>query len=81
MEHPIPENVTAFVRKHSFDYAEYLGVWKGYEVYNPRYNNLNTFGGLTAFALLKNGKIEWSNKKDTDIIEDIFYPDDEEIED
>ena len=33
MEHPIPEEITTFVRKHSFDYAEYLGVWKGYEVY------------------------------------------------
>lgn len=67
----IPQFVTDLCVNNGFDYAEYLGVYKGWDIYSPMFYNPNTCAGRTCFIHVKGDK--WrqskSHKEVSNIIE------------
>lgn len=55
------ENIIKFAQKSIYDTVEYIGMWRGYEVYEPQFNDDETHCiGLPSFILVKNNSIRWT---------------------
>ena len=58
-----------------YDSVNYLGKWRGYEVYVPEFDNDEPrFIGLPEYILEKDNKFRWSKDGEWQDILDYFYP-------
>lgn len=55
----VPEIITEIVKRNGFDYAKYLGVFKGYQIYQPCFREPAIFG-RPRFIHVKGKKMRWS---------------------
>lgn len=56
----VPQFITDVCVANGFDYAEYLGEYKGEQVFAPMFHNPETCFGRPRFLHVKNGKYRWS---------------------
>jgi len=72
----IPQNVREFVmHKTGYHNVEYVGKWKGYQVYNGIFcDDVVHYRGYPTYALLKNNEIRWThaNKENMEIYHHFF---------
>ena len=60
----IPQYITDICKNSGFDYAEYLGEYKGEQFFSPMFYNPNTVFGRPRFIHVKNEKWRWSKNHD-----------------
>ena len=60
----IPTYITEVSQQMGYDYAIYLGEYKGEDVYSPMFNDPNTIGGRTCFIHVKGNSWRWSKNHD-----------------
>lgn len=71
----VPEIITEIVKRNGFDYAKYLGVYKGYQIYQPCFNK-HTIYGRPRFNHVKGKKMRWSkNYREASKVLNYFYDD------
>lgn len=69
----------ALAKSSIYDGVEYLGKWKGFEVYDPIFDDDEPrFIGLPQYLLEKENKFRWSKGDEWQEIMDYFYPSDDE---
>lgn len=54
------EHLNALCRQNGFDYALYLGEYKGESVYKPMFNNPDVLYGRPCYLHVKNGRVRRS---------------------
>ena len=71
--------ILKFAKKAGFDNAELKYVkWKGYTVYEPKYDIKGTaYVGYPSVILVKGSEIRMSNAEESLEILDLLYPDDD----
>ena len=56
----VPQIITDIVKRNGFDYAEYLGEYKGEQVFQPRFNSEEAFFGRPRYLHMRADRIRWS---------------------
>ncbi len=74
------EKIQRFAQKSIYDNAEYLGKWKGYEVYEPGFDDEEPRCiGFPQFILVRGDSIRWSKDwEESRAIMSALYPKDED---
>ncbi len=58
VDNDIKIKIDAITINSGFDYAKYLGIYKGYDVFQPKMYDDNLLIGRPVFFLVKNNKIK-----------------------
>lgn len=62
----IQEDILKFAQKQGYDNIEYVGEWRGYQVYAPLFDTEETlFIGLPLVILVKNDMIRMSTPEES----------------
>lgn len=68
------ERIDAMCKNNGFDYAKYLGIFKGEEIFEPSFNFDGAVYGTPRYLHVKDNKIRLSkNFKEVAKVMDFFY--------
>ena len=56
----VPQIITDIVKRNGFDYAKYLGEYKGEQVYQPCFDSEEAVFGRPRYIHVKGNKMRWS---------------------
>ena len=56
----VPQVITDIVKRNGFDYAKYLGEYKGEQVYQPCFYSEDAVYGRPRYIHVKGNKMRWS---------------------
>lgn len=60
----VPQIITDIVKRNGFDYAKYLGEYKGEHIIQPCFDMENAFYGRPRYLHVKGDNIRWSKSYD-----------------
>lgn len=60
----VPQEITDIVRCNGFDYAKYLGEYKGWQIYQPCFESEEAYYGRPCFLHVKGNRKHWSKSHD-----------------
>lgn len=64
-EKPIPLSVYKIIKGAGYDNAKFIGLWNGFEVYQPIYSNSEIhYIGYPHRILLKENTIRWTSNRE-----------------
>lgn len=56
----VPQIITEIVKRNGFDYAKYLGEYKGEQVFQPCFDSDEAYFGRPRYLYMKGEKVRWS---------------------
>lgn len=56
----VPQIITEIVKRNGFDYAKYLGEYKGEQVFQPCFDSDVAYFGRPRYLYMKGEKVRWS---------------------
>jgi hypothetical protein len=56
----VPQIITEIVKRNGFDYAKYLGEYKGEQVFQPCFDSGEAYFGRPRYLYMKGEKVRWS---------------------
>jgi hypothetical protein len=60
----VPQIITEIVKRNGFDYAKYLGEYRGERVFQPCFDSDEAYFGRPRYLYMKGDKVRWSKSYD-----------------
>jgi len=60
----VPQIITEIVKRNGFDYAKYLGEYRGERVFLPCFDSDEAYFGRPRYLYMKGDKVRWSKSYD-----------------